>query len=404
MSKVLTDDVLYHFITTAKEYIADHKDPALYGIKMDTSQESMPATYYGSGLTSSQGTGWDNWKNMPFFKDIKPCVVKNGVVQYYLSRDQFFYKEGNSGYGVLYGADGDVMIEIPFCGFKIERPDANNLSVSIVTEPNKKGYCYFAHSLDNEADCDKIYVGVYLSSGTGTKLNSYSAQTPRTGLTINQCRDYHENNGVGYQQMSFYPWVLLQVLYLIIFKNANSQATVGAGYTNKNNSKVIETGETNSIGMFGNVSGNVKTDTEQIKCLGIEDMWGNAFYFIDGAFINASGQLVTAYKNFNNAATGYSNPVDLGATSIRGAMLMNGAIVGQNYSGFLAPSNILAGSSSTNGTTYWCDNQTVGPSRILLGGWKYDTTFNGGIFSDTSAAVTATNEAYASRMVYKHKK
>ena len=133
------------------------------GVKV-TESDSDPenaVTYIEDAV--DMNAGYASWKDHPIFKKIKPCVVKNGVVQYYLNRENMTQKEDGSAATLNDASAGDVMIEIPKLGYKMTTANGENF-ISVTNDPNAPDYCYRAHSLDNEGDCDKIYIGAYLGS------------------------------------------------------------------------------------------------------------------------------------------------------------------------------------------------------------------------------------------------
>ena len=136
--------------------------PKTYTVKIDTTNPDPEAalTYMDDAIGMTPG--YDGWKDTEIMQSIKPCLLKDGVVNYYIQKDNYTLKEdGNPS--ILTGADGDVMVEIPLMGYKMWKNDTYQY-ISVTTDPNreKDGYCYYAHSLDNEKDCDKIYMGAYL--------------------------------------------------------------------------------------------------------------------------------------------------------------------------------------------------------------------------------------------------
>ena len=99
---------------------------------------------------------------MPIFKDIKPCVLKNGVVQYYLNPADLSKKADGTASDITSGNDGDVMIEIPKTGFKITTV-GNTLTIKVTANPNDTAnFKYYAHTRAAEGDRSKLYIGAYL--------------------------------------------------------------------------------------------------------------------------------------------------------------------------------------------------------------------------------------------------
>ena len=101
--------------------------------------------------------------------------------------------------------------------------------------------CY-AHKV-NGVEKDFIYVGVYLAYEENGKLRSVSGVTPTEykPTDIERIRTLAQANGNGYQCYNWYTHLLLQIMYVITFKNLNSQDVIGLGCKIKKN-----TGELNN--------------------------------------------------------------------------------------------------------------------------------------------------------------
>lgn len=92
---------------------------ATYGVRIDTdnfnSETSVTYTDDAVGMVA----GSIDWDTCPIFKDIKPCLLKDGVVEYYLNPYDFTKKEDGTVATINNEDEGDVMIEFPKIGFKI---------------------------------------------------------------------------------------------------------------------------------------------------------------------------------------------------------------------------------------------------------------------------------------------
>ena len=334
--------------------------------------------------------GWDNWKDKPIFKDIKPCVLKRGIRQYRLNRDNYTLKE-DGGSSVLNSptSGGDVMVEIPKIGYKMTN-DNNYQYIWVTNNPNAEGFCYLAHSLDSENDCDKIYIGAYLGSRSGSTFYSLSGKSPEADISLDNVRGYASNKGVGYQLLSFYPLTLLQCLYVIIYKNLDSQKALGKGYTNA--SAKSNTGSTNTKPFC---YGNPNSGTEHVKFLGIEDFYGNLYQWIDGLYYDSSYHIKTDYNIFTNADNfRYSQPSGL-SSNINGWMTK---IQGTNNTGFITKS------SSGSYTTYYTDDAGLHSGYFGVSGGDWSSSWTAGAFLlylYFAAAVSDSTIGY--RLVYKHK-
>lgn len=362
----------------------------VYGVRiaLNNSNPETSVEYIdgATGMTS----GWDNWKDKKIFKDIKPCVLKSGVVQYYLQRDNYTLKEGG-GYSILAGNDGDVMVEFPKIGYKMTN-DSNYQYIWVTDNPNAEGYCYLAHSLDSENDCNKIYIGAYLGRNSSSRIYSVSSQSPTGSITLTNARTYIQNRGTGYQLLSFYPLTLLQCLYVIIYKNLNSQAALGQGYIGA--SAVAITGATNTKPFC---YGNPSSSTEHVKFLGIEDFYGNLFQWIDGLYCDSSYNIKTDYTNFtgtDGSAFRYSQSIGT-SSNISGYI---SRIQGTNNTGF-----VIRSSDGSN-STYYADNAVLYSSYFGIFGGSWSSGADVGAFRFyVNYAASESYSTLGCRVVYKHK-
>ena len=359
----------------------------IFGVSIDLSN-SDPAsavTYTDDAVGMTAGSS--TWDSEPIFKDIKPCLLLNGVVQKYLNKNNFAQDESGASADITSGSAGDVMIEIPKCGVKIAT-SGNTLTIKITDNPNATGdgFHYYAHTRATEGDCDKLYIGAYVGYTSSSKLRSLSGKAPTVNQTIGTFRTQAQANGDGYDQISFYPLTLLQCLFLIRYKNRNSQTALGRGYVDA--SAATNTGATNANGMYyGTTLGTV-----HVKFAGIEDFWGNVFYFIDGIFSDASRNILTAFDNFNDTGSGYTSRGQ-GATSNIGNYMSKPQ--GTTETGFIAKE--VNGST----TTYFCDYAYLYASRLAFFGGHWDYGDRAGAFRlDVYRSASYSDSHYGGRLMY----
>ena len=318
-----------------------------YGVQVDLSNSnpSTSCTYTDDAVGMTPGT---SWLDQLIFKDIKPCLFNiqtNGVADYLNPND--FGVSATTGSPVpITNAAYSVMIEFPKIGYKISK-NGTTLNVQITNDPNKNGFSYKAFTRDTEGDRDKLYIGAYLgSSSTETGLRSLSGATPSRFTTFAAARDSVRNIEVdGYDLIGFNQLTLLQCLYLIMYKNLNSQTALGWGYwmSDQSGESIPTNGSTNSKGMcFG-----AQNLTNSVKFLGIENIYCAGVYsqLIDGVKISNDGHLLVGTKNFNNDGTGYTQTSST-VTSDGGPV---SDVVGTNEAGFIGKK--FTGSTST----YFCD-------------------------------------------------
>ena len=369
------------------------KDYKTYTVRIDLNNSDPETACEYMDNAVGKTPGYDGWKDTDLIKNIKPCVLNNGEVKYYLQKDDYTKKEDGTA-SVLDGTDGDVMVEIPKIGYRLWN-DENYQYVSVTENPYKEGYCYYAHSLEADGDCDKIYYGAYLGYVNSNNLYSRSSVSPTASTKLPNFRTYSSNKGTGYSIVSFYPWTLLQCLYTVMYKNLDSQTALGKGYTSA--STKANTGTTNeNIFCYGDPNDG----TVHMKFLGIEDMWGNLRHWLDGIY-NSSFNILTDYRNSQFIGDGYdfqfstssglSSPTYGNITSIQGT----------NNSGFV----LKFTDSNSSYNIYFSDFGGVGPGGFAGGaGGAWNDNSDAGVFQlalDYSAS--SFNSNLGARLLYKHK-
>ncbi|WP_342532809.1 fibronectin type III domain-containing protein [Lysinibacillus sp. FSL K6-0057] len=382
----LTNDTMYYFraftydnsgnvntTTTSQQISATPKASVIYGVKIDTNnsnpETALTYTDDAVGFTPASGNNgnfsYGSWQDKFPFNQIKPCVLKNGVVNYYLNPNDYTQKESGGSADITSGNDGDVMVEFPKIYWKFETI-GSNLYVRYSDTKIDSGYKCLAHTRGS-AEKDKIYVSAYLGYEMASKLRSLRGKTPNTNKTIGAFRTLAKANGSDYEQMAYYPLLMLQVLYIVMFKNRDSQTALGHGYVDGNSSS-IATGGTDKKGMFyGENTGKL-----QNKFCGIEDFWGNCYYWIDGLYSDSNRNIMIGNQNFNDNGSGYSN-FGQGATSDISGYIDK--VQGGTETGFIIKS------SSGSSTTYYSDfGNLYAAARVADFGGYWDAASDAGAF------------------------
>jgi len=336
----------------------------IYGVKIDTTNQnpetSVTYTDDAAGFIPMRGNNgnfdWGSWE-LPFKSlGIRPCVFKDGAVNYYLDPNDYTKKIDGSNADITSGLDGDVMIEIPKMFWKFSKNGTDRIIQ--ISRVKREGFVCLAHTR-GENVVDNIYIGAYPGAVIDGKLRSLSGKTPTGNKTHAAFRTDAQANGEGYEQFLFYQMMLLQILYVIFFKNLDGQTALGRGNVDASVKKI--TGARNTSGMFyGSTDG-----TMQIKFCGIEDFWGNIRNWVDGIWstknTDPARKLWIATDEFNtvpyqqdgetwiDAVPKPNNYIEYGtgfAVNVDGYIK---DIHGANETGFVTVDN--AGSE----TTYYCD-------------------------------------------------
>ena len=354
---------------TVNQFMAQ-KTVVIYGVKIpindsdpsnvvytDDASSFSPAVMNGSTFNDN---GWfSRWP----FNLIRPCLLKNGVVQGYLNPDNLAQFENGTAADITSGNAGDVMIEIPKIFYKFSK-DSSYYYIQIADEP-EAGYSAWAHSYKGVIK-DKFYIGAYHGSNLSSKLRSLSGKAPLASQTINTFRTYAQANGAGYEQFPLNKLILIQILYLIMFRHRNGQSVLGRGYVD-GNSAAINTGATNSKGRcWGETTGKY-----QMCFMNIEDFWGNVLDWIDGYYIDSSGNRKAADGYFSDSDFSHYTTISTNGSTVSGYI---SKIECNEKLGFVITE------SSGSETTYFCD---YGYASVGSGG---RVPFFGGYWSDDSSA------------------
>lgn len=399
----LTNETKYYFsvftedtngnVGLAKQITATPADVRVYGVKIDTTnsnpETALTYTDNAVGFTPAKmGTttfNYGSWENVYPFNQIKPCVVKNGVVQYYLNPNDYSKKADGTTADITSGNDGDVMVELPKIWWNFETV-GNNLYVRYATKQKDSTYKCLAHQRGT-TEKDKVYISAYLGTEVSSKLRSLSGKTPTGNKTIGAFRTLAQANGVGYDQMAYYQLLMLQVLYIVMFKDRDSQIALGRGYVD-GNSAASTTGNLNTKGLFyGETTGK-----KQMKFCGVEDFYGNMLYWIDGIFSDASRNMLINNQSFNDTGSGYTN-YGQGATTDLGGYL--NSVQGGTETGFIAKD------TSGSATTYYPDYGNLNASRIASfgGSWNY-ASFAGAFGLRLSNSASGSDSSIGARLMF----
>ena len=388
------------FLTAANEVFKGIGGKYVFSYTIDStnSNPETAVTYTGdcagfTPATMGDSFNWGSWADKWPFNEIKPCLVKNRAVVGYLNPNNYSEFEDGTPADIVSGDAGDCMVEFPkmYLGMST---DAQGLTTVTITNDATVEGVYDDAFVYKGKSYSKFYVGAFKGYVLDSKLRSLSGKEPTTSKTIGNFRTAAQANGEGYEQTQWYQLMLRQALYILLFKNLNSQAALGAGYTG---SSKTNTGGSNSNGVnYGSTSASV-----QVKCLGIEDFWGNVYEWVDG--------IATRYFYIYTAKGGMYNDdvVDYDV-----AKTVEDVVGGNVYWDYMTKAQgtrelgfaplQAAGSEST----YYCDKATLRLTddirdRVSIatfgGRWRGDTSC--GVFSlDVNSSVSLTDENVSARL------
>lgn len=353
------------------------------------SNNSNPETAvtYSNGATGKTpapiGGGVSSWDNVYPYNQIKPCLLKNGIVQYYLNPNDYTKKIDGTASDITTGNDGDVMVEFPVIYWNMIIGSVVNIAKTAIYP----SYKALAHTVGSNVK-EKIYIGAYLGSELNGKLRSLSGKVPAANQTIGAFRTLSQANGAGYQQLGYYQVLMLQHLFMLKYKNRDSQSALGRGFVD-GNTAAINTGGTNTKGMdFGETTGKM-----QMKFLGIEDFWGNVRQWVDGLFSDANWNILISNQSaFNDTGAGYAN---FGQGAIANVSGYISSIQGGTEKGFITK---IGGGSET---THYADSGILTASCLPAFGGHWSTASSAGaFFLSVGSSASYTNAGIGGRLVF----
>ena len=238
-------------------------------------------------------------------------------------------------------------------------------------------------------ELNHLYIGRYLGDEyVADSLYSISGQMPTTNFYRHMFRDCARDRGTSYSLLKYYDWDLVNKLYLLAFKNFDSQTALGPG--NTHSFSVINTGGTDGKSWMCSTS---MTGSGSMCFLGIEDWWGNCsqvlddFYGTGGSYYVGNNTTPTddtsnktlLISGFTEYTVGY--PLTCKATA-------DGFFLAETYGG-----------SSTKGL---CDYHYYNNSENIacVGLESYSNTGSGAFFLGASMGLTYSDGFIGARLTY----
>lgn len=282
--------------------------------------DSNPKTcghYEDDAIGMNSGTeANEDWRE---FFEYKPCILKDGSVTEYLNTNDYSKFEDGSYADITTGNIGDVMIEFPRRGIRINR-SGKIIRISMTDDPDNPEFTYYAHSRGDTRK-DYFYLGAYLGSvpddSSENHIRSLSDQTVyHSSITRdNKLRKYvHGECASGYELMTFYQLVYIQVMYCLQYcGKLNYKNEVGCGWYGDD--VYPKTGTCDTKGL---TYGSSKS-TDVTKIFGLEALIPFlAYCFIDGLSLDTDGNLSTTTDNFNDTGSGYTRYATISRDNVGG--------------------------------------------------------------------------------------
>ena len=338
------------------------------------------------------GSWAENW-----VADVKPCLLKNMVVQYYLKKTGIFlydyeHQANGTSSDIRSGDDGDVMMEFPLAYYKFwdeTEPDGTKYNCfKLAKEPQDDTWCCNAFLSQNGVPQKAIYLGSYDGREYNGKLRSLSDVAPTVSKTIGEFRTLANANGAGYELRELAKDRYLTALYTLFFKGLNGQSLLGKGRTFENSS-ALNTGSMNDKPLFW----GDQTGTSGMKFMGIENFWGNIYKFLDGIIHSDGTYYYKVHGPYNDFGSGYSAGPFIPASGY-----INKMTSANGYG--MVPSETVLSEADSKYHDYSWGTSSGGPYILYVGGdwgdgvdagpfcWNGSSTSGVGTFIGASLSAT----------------
>ena len=391
-----------------------------YAVDIDESvSDPTNACTYPAGFTNSNWTPCSNdssgtftfnqWATAELIKDIQPVVVIKTL----------FYPVEDKGYSKLNeddwtDADHDFFTEIPAFFYSVSK-SGTKISVR-ASSKTFSGACQYAFlGADGTTVRPNTHIGCFYYSGDTNLAYSRPGSTPTLNMALNQYYVGASSRGEEYDCMSFQQYLVLQILFLLMFKTRDSQGKFSRGYVDGHSAVTSNELFTynNNFGMAGKagVDGHM-------AFFWVHDLWGNMYQFVASVFTRARSSY-KIYQNLGsmskqsawyptsawNSTDTYATQANVGTSTDSTGWSSSGYFTkacGTNGAGFLPDTASGSGSSST----YWPDVGSVDVSSsdaafLCVGGYYDDGDDAGLFYGYINVGSTDSYSYYGSRLSYR---
>ena len=346
-----------------------NEDVPMYGVKFSSTSTAGTRTYDAATLnwtrSSNSVAGVDNFKNIAPFKTKEVCRVWDGTNATYYYKDDYDDTEWETiRKGTHATIHGDIMIE--FKEFWYRRVKTSDGLEIIVSPKYKVGFKPDPWHYVKGVHTENRYIFKYT---TDSEYSSLSGKAPLVNIDMNTARVGFRAKGLSILSSQAYYSIVL--LMLVKYANMSIQAVVGAGVTS---TTIASSGGADSVlGVDG--SATSIDASESVLTMGIENIYGNAWKYLDGLFgyngnlyIKDIEDMIISPASVDDLAT-YTK-IDSAYTSTHSSWSTITTIVNDNVYDWLVQASNLS-----NASTIACDDAMYtsyikSVAGVCLGGAK----------------------------------
>lgn len=352
----------------------------------------------------SAGAGFDE---MPMFGGRRRCIVSEyGEILAYQG------EEGYTETGVTKvdistparsypaGTRVNVMVKQPMFYYRVSVSSTSgynggkyiNSATIQLSEAKYAGFSIHPAFVVNGTEVPYILVSAFEASKRDNMIASVVGMNPMTGNSEQFRRSdavaMAARIGTGWGITTLNTLSATQMLFLVEYATFNSQTAIGNGNVDGSDtsfSYMVKTGSTSSL---GNSSGAVGSG---VSYRGEENLWGNAWCWIDGAEVENNG---SGHIKLNGTDTG------IVIARLSGYFARYG--YSSSYDNLFIPSSEVAGSSTSqfSGDTVTQQYTAAQDTDIAVGGGVSSRTGAGLFCYDMSLSPGTSGDVIGARLVY----
>ena len=388
-------------ISVDKKYLIDILS---YGVEWDTTVADPACIRIGNPLYHKQ---------LPIQSEYKGCLVKNGVVNYYLDPNDWSRKADGTP-SVLDGTDGDVMVHIPkFYGKSGSNGNKRWVRISTVkvdaswVEIPEMFISAYRNTIYTDGDTTKIASVVstdakYRGGGIRPAYDQYLSTDqfktdlgkPVSNISRATMRTYAAATGQELLCYEFYKWIFYWN-YVIEYANFNSQKEfnseltsdgyhqgglgpglttfdIGQWYSYNRNYAITPCGYTNEFGNFSGVKAiQLKSPEKTLyanRWRGFENPFGDIRTNLEGIVIKRD--VAEANSNVYTTTDVSKYGEDYSLFDIAGVEIAKDGFIGTFDLGSKAeiiPSSISGSESTYKCDYHWCNVNSDEKRTLLVG-------------------------------------
>lgn len=369
--------------------------------------DSNPDTNITYTDDAEEYTTPESWDNSPLFKSIRPCVLKDGEVNYYLDPNNYDFKEDGTP-SDLTGADGDVMVEFPPLVYKMEKIEDTKCKFYIVLnkeELNPEEWCKVHLDYNNgEKISTKFYHSVYINNSKDNLILSNASflkfqDLNSIAIDLNRIKQNLKNKNNTTFITHHCTFKLLILLCYLRFKTTKLQKVFNLEQKN-----IYTIGSLKTGGLFSGCGSD--TPQEAVKICGIE-------FFFNANNLKVVLGGIGAYSNCkrdSSSSTSYGRSEQLYLYTFNNIFNDNPNL---NLSDLYKKSSnedkkLFEVIVSTNGTiydtsgTFRINNQYIGDTKdfLNLGKFGFLPITSGGFTGSSNTYLTNRNDVVKNVFTY----